>query len=68
MCIAIATPEIFPNPTVDAKTADNASKRDIPFSEFFFNKSENPPIKVRQGDKIIFYEIDKKEFNNIKFD
>ena len=42
MCIAIATPEIFPNPTVDAKTADNASKRDIPFSEFFFNKSENP--------------------------
>ena len=33
-----------------------------------FNKSENPPIKVRQGDKIIFHEIDKKEFNNIKFD
>ena len=33
-----------------------------------FNKNENPPIKVRQGDKIIFQEIDKKEFNNIKFD
>ena len=38
----MATPEILPNPTVEAKTADNASKRDIPFSEFFFNKSENP--------------------------
>ena len=29
-----------------------------------FDKLKNPPIKIKQGDKIIFKEITKEEFNN----
>ena len=29
-----------------------------------FDKLKNPPIKIKQGDKIIFKEISKEEFNN----
>ena len=29
-----------------------------------FNKLKNPPIEIKQGDKIIFKEITKEEFNN----
>ena len=30
-----------------------------------FDKSDNPPIKIKEGDIIKFYEIDKKMFNKI---
>ena len=33
--------------------------------EKLFNKSDNPPIKIKEGDVIKFYEIDKKMFNEI---
>ena len=29
-----------------------------------FDRLKNPPIKIKQGDKIIFKEISKEEFNN----
>ena len=30
-----------------------------------FNKRENPPIKIKEGDLVEFYEIDKKKFKEI---
>ena len=30
----------------------------------FFDKSKNPPISIRQGDKVIFKEITKEDFYN----
>ena len=29
-----------------------------------FDKLKDPPIKIKQGDKIIFREISRKEFNS----
>ena len=30
-----------------------------------FDKNSEPPIKIRQGDSITFYEVDINEFNRI---